>query len=180
MSSPFVLLLLLCVHLLGCVAPDLLHPPTVFISVLVRNKAPSLPYFLTQLRALTYPKSRLVLHLRADHNQDNSLEILAAWLADVVPRREYHDIIRDFEPCQRNGGADCLLEDEPGPVGWTENRFGHVMRLREAALTLARFAWADFFWALDADVLLSNPDILQVGHVYIYERDTVPYHRYSR
>jgi hypothetical protein len=123
------------------------------------NKAASLPHFLSQLTALSYPKSRLILHLRADHNEDASLEILTAWLAEVVPRREYHDIIRDFEPCEVAG---CRLPDEAGPVGWTEGRFGHVMGLREAALGLARFAWADFFWALDADVLLSNPDVLQV------------------
>jgi hypothetical protein len=48
-----------------------------------------------------------------------------------VPRREYHDIIKDFEPCF---GEDCRLEDEEGPVGWTEARFGHVMRMRQASV----------------------------------------------
>ena len=155
------LLLLLLVQLLP-VVPQLTHPPTVFISVLIRNKAPSLPYFLTQLHRLSYPKFRIILHLRSDHNEDNSLEILAAWLAEVVPRREYHDIIRDFAPCDDSGSTSCRLDDEAGPVGWTEERFGHVMRMRQAALQLARFAWADFFWALDADVLISHPDLLQV------------------
>jgi hypothetical protein len=42
------------------------------------------------------------------------------------------------------------------------------MGLREAALGLARFAWADFFWALDADVLLANPDVLQVQNKGLY------------
>lgn len=168
--TSFVLLLLLTCQLLHPVAPDMdhhhRHPPTVFISVLVRNKAASLPHFLSSLYGLTYPKSRLVLHLRSDHNEDDSLEILATWLEDIVPRHEYHDIVRDFQACPRKldegvTTTACRLEDEVGPVGWTEERFGHVMRLREAALNLARFAWADFFWALDADVLLSNPDILQ-------------------
>jgi collagen beta-1,O-galactosyltransferase len=93
------------------------------------------------------------------HKLTSLLEVLNAWLAAVVPRREYHDIIRDFEPCH---GEGCRLEYEEGPVGWTDERFSHVMHMRQAALQLARFAWADYFWALDADVLLSNADILQV------------------
>jgi hypothetical protein len=68
---PLLILLVQLEH----VAPELNHPPTVFISVLIRNKAPVLPYFLTQLSSLSYPKQRIVLHLRSDHNEDNSLEV---------------------------------------------------------------------------------------------------------
>jgi collagen beta-1,O-galactosyltransferase len=162
---PLVVVLLSVLYLLDETAAADPHPPTVFISVLVRNKAAILPHFLSQLYALTYPKGRIVLHLRSDHNEDKSLDILSAWLEQIVPRREYHDIVRDFEHCRQHDGTGtaCRLEDEWGPVGWTEKRFRHVMGLREAALGLARFAWADFFWALDSDVLLSNADILQVG-----------------
>lgn len=35
--------------------------PTIGIAVLVRNKEHSLPYFLSSLRQLKYPKSRLHL-----------------------------------------------------------------------------------------------------------------------
>lgn len=37
--------------------------PTVLISILARNKAHILPYFLTYLEALNYPKDRIALWL---------------------------------------------------------------------------------------------------------------------
>lgn len=36
-------------------------PPTVLVSILVRNKQHTLPYFLSQFEALNYPKSRISL-----------------------------------------------------------------------------------------------------------------------
>lgn len=38
-----------------------LKNPTVLITILVRNKAHTLPYFLTFLEQLTYPKERIHL-----------------------------------------------------------------------------------------------------------------------
>lgn len=35
--------------------------PTVFIAILIRNKAHTLPYFLTLLEGLDYPKDRISL-----------------------------------------------------------------------------------------------------------------------
>ena len=40
---------------------DELKPPTVMIAMLVRNKEPYLPYTLTQLSELDYPRDRLAL-----------------------------------------------------------------------------------------------------------------------
>jgi len=34
--------------------------------------------------------------------------------------------------------------DELGPKHWTESRFTHVMKLRQAALKSARAQWADY------------------------------------
>jgi len=38
-----------------------MHAPTVFVSLLVRNKAHTLPWFLYYLQALDYPKQRMRL-----------------------------------------------------------------------------------------------------------------------
>ncbi|CAB3254142.1 unnamed protein product [Arctia plantaginis] len=54
--------------------------PTVGISVLVRNKAHTLPYFLTSLYNLEYPKDRLYLWFYSDFNEDNSIEIIEKWV----------------------------------------------------------------------------------------------------
>ena len=112
-------------------------PPTVFISVLIRNKAHILPYFLTCLENQNYPKSRIILYLKSDHNEDESIELLEAWLDRVLPRREYHDIIKDFQDCQTE---NCLLPGETSPVGWNSERFKHIMSLRQKAIgTVLRY-----------------------------------------
>ena len=80
--------------LLPCLLLATPRPPSVFVSVLVRNKVHTLPYFLTQLYTQTYPKNRMVLHFRVDHSSDASLAVLDTWLEDIRPGREYHDIIR--------------------------------------------------------------------------------------
>ena len=73
---------------------------TVFISILVRNKAHILPYFLKQLYTQTYTKNRMVLHSRVDHRLDASLAVLNTWLEDISPGRKYHNIIREVEECK--------------------------------------------------------------------------------
>jgi len=130
--------------------------PTVFISVLVRNKEHTLPYFLTHLQNLTYPKSQITLHLISDHNQDRTLQVLDSWIKNL-PNNQYHQIIQDFVPCS---GIQCLLAGESGPVGWPHQRFRHIMQLKQNSLAKARRAWAEYYWSLDADVFLTNPETL--------------------
>lgn len=44
------------------------------------------------------------------------------------------------------GLSACLraFEDEPGPKHWSNLRYEHVMKLRQAALESAREMWADY------------------------------------
>ena len=44
--------------------------PLVVISVPIRNKAHSLPYFFGSLERLDYPKDRIALHVELDHTID--------------------------------------------------------------------------------------------------------------
>eukprot|EP00088_Acartia_fossae_P025449 TRINITY_DN26283_c0_g1_i2.p1 TRINITY_DN26283_c0_g1~~TRINITY_DN26283_c0_g1_i2.p1 ORF type:complete len:617 (-),score=139.72 TRINITY_DN26283_c0_g1_i2:196-2046(-) len=131
--------------------------PTVFITILVRNKAHVLPYFLSLLYNLNYPKDRIILYFKSHDNSDNSLEILEEWVEKVNREHKYHSIIKELETC--SGG--CLLAGETSPVGWNDAKFQHIMTVRQNALDLARFYWSDYMWNLDSDVLLLNPDVLQ-------------------
>lgn len=126
--------------------------PTVLITILVRNKAHALPYFLTFLEQLTYPKERLYLWIHSDNNIDNSIEILSTWL--VNKGNEYHGIEINFDK-ESNG-----FEDENGIADWSTQRFLHVINLREKSLIAGSNMWADFLWMLDADVFLTNPNTL--------------------
>jgi hypothetical protein len=49
------------------------------IVILVRNKAHLLPHFLYLLENLDYPKNRISLLIRSDHNEDATNEILSSW-----------------------------------------------------------------------------------------------------
>lgn len=126
--------------------------PTVLIGILVRNKAHTLPYFLSFLENLEYPKNRITLWIRSDNNIDNSIEILKAWLEKE--KRKYHAV--DFLFYEESKGFD----DEKGVADWSPKRFSHVIKLKEEAINHARKMWADFVFILDADAFLTNPRTL--------------------
>ncbi|CAD5113527.1 DgyrCDS2689 [Dimorphilus gyrociliatus] len=52
--------------------------------------------------------------------------------------------------------------NESSPLDWTEERFKHVMQLKQEAIDVARNKWADFFMVTDADAILSNPNTLKI------------------
>lgn len=126
--------------------------PTVLVSVLVRNKEHTLPYFLSNLEKLNYPKERMSLWIRSDHNTDRSITILKTWIESV--KNKYHSVYTEFEEHQKS------YPGEQGIAHWTDNRFTHVMNTREAALNSAKKIWADYLLSIDADVFLTNPDTL--------------------
>ncbi|XP_076436373.1 procollagen galactosyltransferase 2-like [Babylonia areolata] len=133
---------------------DSFLPPTVVVAILVRNKAHALPWFLGRFELLDYPKDRITVWIRSDHNIDNSTAILKEWAAGVKPL--YHHI--DLKIDEKQTG----YTDERSPCEWTEKRFANVIGLRQKAVDYARKAWADFLFMLDADVILDNPQTLKV------------------
>ncbi|ERE89025.1 procollagen galactosyltransferase 1 [Cricetulus griseus] len=52
--------------------------------------------------------------------------------------------------------------DEEGPKHWSDSRYEHVMKLRQAALKSARDMWADYIMFVDSDNLITNPDTLSL------------------
>jgi collagen beta-1,O-galactosyltransferase len=116
---------------------DWLSDPTVMVAVLIRNKAHTLPWFLYYLENLEYPKQRMRLWIRSDHNEDNSTLIVNEWLLHV--RNEYNDV--DF----KDDASESSYSDASGPLDWSPKHFQHVIHLRQQALDVARKSWADFF-----------------------------------
>ncbi|KAM7543262.1 hypothetical protein Aperf_G00000013533 [Anoplocephala perfoliata] len=118
--------------------------PSVCVSVLVRNKAHSLPYFLHHLEDLDYPKNRMHIDFRLDNTIDKSGRILEAWVNEV--RDLYH-------------GIDLLMDEtnsHPVSPNWSKDHHEHLIKLRQSALDRAYELNADFFFILDADVILLN------------------------
>ncbi|XP_076315609.1 procollagen galactosyltransferase 2 [Tachypleus tridentatus] len=126
--------------------------PTILIAILARNKAHTLPYFFGQLENLNYPKSRIILWIRTDHNLDESSSVIKAWVTKV--KKNYHkvDLVVDDT-------YDSYL-DEKGIFDWSPIHFDHIMNLRENALEVARNLWADYIFMVDCDVFLTNENTL--------------------
>lgn len=113
--------------------------PSVLIVSLVRNKAHTLPYFFSYLQELNYPKDRISLFLRTDHNEDNSKNIIDVWLKTV--QNEYHNVNYVFDD-----GTEKLRKSENNKTHWTVPRFLDLIRMKEEALEYARQIWADYIF----------------------------------
>eukprot|EP00058_Branchiostoma_floridae_P008205 XP_002593693.1 hypothetical protein BRAFLDRAFT_107673 [Branchiostoma floridae] len=128
--------------------------PTIFVAILARNKAHSLPYTLGYLERQDYPKSRLALWIQSDHNIDNTSAVIQEWLDGVG--HLYHHV--DFY----HKDAPNYFPDEEGANHWSGTRLRHVIKLRQQALEYARKRWADFMFCMDADNLVTNPRTLKL------------------
>ncbi|KAG7316142.1 hypothetical protein KOW79_021008 [Hemibagrus wyckioides] len=126
--------------------------PRVLLALVCRNSEHSLPHVLGAIDRLHYPKDRIAVWVATDHNTDNTVFILREWLIKVQNLYHYVEWRPQEEPSE--------YEDEDGPKHWTDLRYEHVMKLRQAALDTARQMWADYFLLVDCDNLLTNPDIL--------------------
>nr|XP_054770251.1 procollagen galactosyltransferase 2-like [Lytechinus pictus] len=126
--------------------------PTVFIPILARNKAHTLPHFFGYLERLNYPKDRIHLWIRADHSVDNTIPMLKEWIQKVS--HLYHTVDYAFE---ENPKVYAL---EKGPHDWPAARFNHLISLRDDALQEARNVWADYFYTMDVDNFVWDQDIL--------------------
>ncbi|VUZ49167.1 unnamed protein product [Hymenolepis diminuta] len=139
--------------------------PSVSVSVLVRNKAHSLPYFLHHLEELDYPKKRMHLDFRLDNTIDKSARILETWVNQV--RDLYHGI--DLNMDETNA--------HPVSPNWSDEHHKHLISLRQAALDRAYEINADFHFILDADVIiLNNATLRQLVDASMFPSKEYPSH----
>ncbi|XP_074117444.1 procollagen galactosyltransferase 1 isoform X2 [Sminthopsis crassicaudata] len=131
-----------------------LQAPRVLIALIARNAAHALPSTLGALERLRHPRDRTALWVATDHNVDNTSAVLREWLVGV--KSLYHYV--EWRPMEEPRS----YPDEDGPKHWSNSRYEHVMKLRQAALKSARDMWADYILFLDADNLLINPDTLSL------------------
>ncbi|EHH59352.1 Procollagen galactosyltransferase 1 [Macaca fascicularis] len=131
-----------------------LQAPRVLIALLARNAAHALPTTLGALERLRHPRERTALWVATDHNMDNTSTVLREWL--VAVKNLYHSV--EWRPAEEPRS----YPDEEGPKHWSDSRYEHVMKLRQAALKSARDMWADYILFVDADNLILNPDTLSL------------------
>ena len=127
--------------------------PSVVIAILIRNKAHLLPHFFKYLEDLDYPKDRISLFIRSDHNEDDTTAALNIW---INKKHDYHSI--DFEIGSED---EKKFPDEKNAADISHLRFKHVMSMKEEGLEKAKDMWADYIWFLDADVFITYKDTLK-------------------
>ncbi|XP_046977136.1 glycosyltransferase 25 family member isoform X2 [Vanessa cardui] len=131
--------------------------PRVAISILARNKVTSLPNFLTCLRLLDYPKSRIDIWIHTENNYDETDEILHKWA------EKYKNLYHSFHLYSHvSSGSGEKEGDNEVKVFWDTVQYKHVSKLREEALNYARDIRADYIFMLDADVILTEPATLKI------------------
>lgn len=128
--------------------------PTVLITILVRNKAHTLPYFFGCLENLSYPKEKISLFIRSDHNVDKSNDMLEEWMSKT--KKLYPDLNIRLDRKNEHYKEEVMIRD------WVTERFQHMINLREEALTYARKTKQDFIFFVDADNLILQKDVLQL------------------
>ncbi|CAM5163571.1 unnamed protein product [Eretmochelys imbricata] len=126
--------------------------PTVVIAILARNSEHSLPHYLGALERLDYPKERISIWCATDHNIDNTTKILWEWLTAMEKHYHYIEWKSVEEPSS--------YPDELGPKHWTDERYEHVMKLKQEALSFARAEGADYLLLTDTDSILTNNQTL--------------------
>lgn len=72
------------------------------------------------------------------------------WIASV--EKSYHHIYHELT-------ASPSAADDRIPTNWTQERFKHIINLREEALNKGREIWADFVWVTHRDFL---------SHIFYY------------
>ncbi|XP_062515795.1 procollagen galactosyltransferase 1-like isoform X2 [Corticium candelabrum] len=124
--------------------------PTVFLAILASNQAHLLPQFLAYIERLDYPRERISIGVLTDHNIDNTSAMLHEWVMNVEVL--YHSVsLIDTN--------DVVYNSEP--LVWNDERYLHIMNLRERSLNEARRQWADFILFVDCDNFLVNPRTLR-------------------
>lgn len=119
--------------------------PSVLIVSLIRNKAHTLPMFLTYLFEQDYPKDRISLWIKTDHNEDNSQEILEIWLRKV--QNFYHSVHYRFDDSKK------IRKEETNLTHWPEERFMELIRMKEEALEFGRRSWADYSFVSEKQLI---------------------------
>jgi len=126
--------------------------PTIHITIPASNKAKWLPFTLSLLESQNYPKSRLSVEFFTDHNSDNTAEIIDLWVSKP-------ETIKNYASINVVNNQSILRKL---PLTWEhEERHKNVLQIRQNGLENARKSKSDFFVYWDADILVSNPNMLK-------------------
>jgi hypothetical protein len=123
----------------------------ITIAILAKDKAHTLPLFLKCLEEQTYDKSKIIIYIRSNNNNDDTISILKKWVEKV--RSIYLDIYEDYEDVSEN------VQDY-GQHEWNSLRFRVLGKIRNNSISYAISRNTNYF-VVDCDNFIF-PNTLQL------------------
>jgi hypothetical protein len=127
----------------------------ITIAILVKDKAHTLPLYLSCLEQQTWPKSKTYLYIRTNNNNDNSVEILRNWIEKV--KSEYKFIY--FDDSDVPESITQYKQHE-----WNYTRFKVLGRIRQESINFA-YAHKSHYFVVDCDNFIYPNTIEQAAAV---------------
>jgi hypothetical protein len=113
----------------------------VTIAILAKDKAHTLPIYLTCIEQQTWPKSKTYLYIRTNNNNDHTVAILTAWIEKVGTQYAgiYFDASDVPEQVQKYGQHE-----------WNSERFKVLGQIRQDSISWALEKKSHYF-VIDCD-----------------------------
>ena len=127
----------------------------ITVAILVKDKAHTLPLYLSCIEQQTWPKSKTYLYIRTNNNRDNSAEILRSWVDKV--RDQYLDIYFDDSDVPEE--ITQFKQHE-----WNCTRFKVLGRIRQESVNWA-FEHGSHYFIADCDNFIFPSTIEKVAEV---------------
>lgn len=127
--------------------------PSVAVAILVKDKAAVLPFFLANIAALDYPKSRMHVYIRTNNNTDGSAALLADW-ADAM-RPHYAALHYDASDVEQR-------VERFGDHEWNPERFSVLGAIRQASMAWALAQGCDYYWVQDVDNFVTPHTLMEM------------------
>jgi hypothetical protein len=110
----------------------------VTIAILAKDKAHTLPIYLNCIENLDYPKERICLYVKTNNNNDNTLDVLSAWLKRVTPA--YREVFFDHQD------IDAQVQNYKQHE-WNIERFIALAKIRNESMSWAHKRKCHYFVA---------------------------------
>lgn len=114
---------------------------TVFLTILARDKAHCLPYYLDCIDKLDYNKELITVYINTNNNSDETEEMLEEWAAKN--ESVYNKIL--FESHEIEGYEPFGLHV------WTYEMLSILGQIRNRSLEVAKEENCDFYFVVDCD-----------------------------
>jgi glycosyltransferase involved in cell wall biosynthesis len=129
----------------------------ITIAILAKDKAHTLPIYLTCLLNLDYPKDKILLYVRSNNNNDNTIEILSKWI------NEYKDLYKEvyFDYSDVSEQISQYKQHD-----WNPLRFRVLAKIRNDSLNFALSKGTHYFVA-DCDNFILPITLTNLYHAKV-------------